>query len=136
LQMEHIHIAQPLNGIYGNETITGVPVTLAAIDSHDNVVPIGTVTTNGYYGTFSYVWTPPNEDTYTITASFAADDSYGSSSAATAISVGPAPAAPPVEQPQQEIPDYSMLFAGIIAAIVIAILIGVVNLVVHFRKHQ
>ena len=63
------------------------------------------------------------------------DDSYGSSSAATAISVGPPPAAP-IEQPQQEIPDYSRLFACIIAAVVIAILIGVVNLAVHLRKHQ
>ena len=134
LQMEHIHIAQPLNGIYGNETITGVPVTLTAIDSNGTVVDIGTTTTNGYYGTFSFVWTPPSEGTYTITASFAADDSYGSSSAATAVSVGPAPE--PITFPEQPTPaDYTMLFNGIIAAVIIAIAIGVVNLAVHFRKH-
>ena len=136
LQMEHIHIAQPIDGIYHNETITGVPVFLSAIDANGNVEDIGTTTTNGYYGTFSYVWTQKIEGKYTVTASFAADDSYGSSYAATAVSVGPAPAAPPVQEPQQAIPDYTMLFGGIIAAIVIAILIGVVNLAVHFRKHQ
>jgi hypothetical protein len=135
LQMEHLHIAQPLNGLYGNATITGVPVTLTAINSNGNVVDIDTITTNGYYGTFSYVWTPPNEGTYTVTASFAADDSYGSSSAATAISVGPAPVEPPAEEPQQPIPDYTMMFAGIIAAVVVAIIIGLVAIFLLLRKH-
>ncbi len=135
LQMEHIHIAQPLDGIYHNETITGVPVTLTAIDSAGSVISIGSTTTNGYYGTFSFVWTPPSEGTYTVTASFAADDSYGSSSAATAVMVGPAPEAPPV-QPGVVIPDYSMMFYGLIAAVAIAILIGVVNLVVYARKQK
>jgi len=87
LQMEHIHIAQPLDGIYHNETITGVPVTLTAIGSDGTVIDLGAVTTNGYYGTFSYAWTPPEEGTYEIIASFAADDSYGSSEASTYISV-------------------------------------------------
>ena len=135
LQMEHIHIAQPLDGIYHNETITGVPVTLTAIDSAGVVSTIGTTTTNGYYGTFSFAWTPPSEGTYTVTASFAADDSYGSSSAATSVTVGPAPTVTPPPA-QQEIPDYTMMFYGIIAAIVIAILIGVVNLVMYARKQK
>ena len=135
LQMEHIHIAQPIDGIYHNETITGVPVKLTAIGSDGSVIDIGTTTTNGYYGTFSFAWTPPSEGIYTITASFAADDSYGSSSAGTAISVGPAPE--PIAFPEQPTPaDYTMLFNGLIAAVVIAILIGVVNLAVHFRKRQ
>jgi hypothetical protein len=135
LQMEHIHIAQPLDGIYHNETITGVPVTITAIGSKGDFINIGQVTTNGYYGTFSKEWTPPNEDTYTIVASFAADDSYGSSDAATAVTVGPAPDAP-TEQPAVEIPDYTMLFFGMIAAIAVAIIVGVVNLVVYARKQK
>jgi hypothetical protein len=70
-----------------------------------------------------------------VTASFAADDSYGSSSAATAVSVGPAHPAP--EQPAEVVvPDYSMLLTGIVIAVIIAILIGVVNLVVYLRKRQ
>jgi hypothetical protein len=133
LQMEHLHIAQPLDGIWHNETIKGVPVSLDAIDSEGNVINIGSVTTNGYYGTFSYNWTPPKEDMFTITASFAADDSYGSSSAATAVAVGPAPQ-PPETTPQQQIPDYSMTLYGLTAAVIIAIAIGLVNLVVYLRK--
>ena len=74
----------PITGLWGNETITGVPVTLTAIGSDGSVTDIGTTTTNGYYGTFAYAWTPPKEGIYTIMASFAGDDSYGSSSAATA----------------------------------------------------
>ena len=99
-QMEYLHNALPIDGLWHNETITGVPVTLTAIGSDGTVIDLGTVTTNGYYGTFSKAWTPPNEDTYTITASFAADDSYGSSSAATAVTVGPAPS-------QMQFPEHS-----------------------------
>ena len=81
-------------GLWHNETITGVPVTLTAIGSDGTVIDIGTTTTNGYYGTFGKAWTPPKKDTYTIIATFAGDDSYGSSGAATAVTVGPAPATP------------------------------------------
>jgi hypothetical protein len=122
--MEHIHIAQPLDGIYHNETITGVPVSLNAIGSDGSVINIGTVTTNGYYGTFSKEWTPPKEDTYTIMASFEADDSYGSSDAATAITVGPA--AEPITIPEQQtvtLPPIELYFIGATAAIIIAIAI-------------
>ena len=77
LQMEYLHKQLPITGIFGNQTVIGVPVTLTAIGSDGSVTEIGTVTTNGYYGTFSKAWMPPKQDTYTITATFAADDSYG-----------------------------------------------------------
>jgi hypothetical protein len=93
--MAYLHWQWPINGFSHNETITGVPVTLTALDSNGNVLDIGAVTTNGYYGTFSCTWTPPNEGDYTIMASFAGDESYGSSGAATAIAVSQAPAASP-----------------------------------------
>ena len=32
----------------------GVPVTLTAIDANNKFIDIGSVTTNGYYGTFEY----------------------------------------------------------------------------------
>ena len=69
-------------------------MTLTALDSNGNSENIGTVTTDGYYGTFSMTWTPPIAGNYKIIASFAGDDSYGSSSAATTISVGAAAATP------------------------------------------
>ena len=78
-------------------------MTLTAIGSDGSVTDIGTVTTNGYYGTFGNAWTPPKEGVYTIMASFGGDDSYGSSSAATSVSVGPAPSVAPTTTAQTKI---------------------------------
>ncbi|MCZ2807757.1 MAG: PQQ-binding-like beta-propeller repeat protein [Candidatus Bathyarchaeota archaeon] len=126
-QMEYLHLQMPITGLWGDETITGVPVVLTAISEDFDVYDLGTVTTNGYYGTFSHAWTPPEEGVYTITASFNGDDSYGSSTAATAVSVGPAPAAPIEPEPEEE-PAYTAIDLAIIAAVVVAIVIGIVNL--------
>ena len=124
-QMEYLHNQYPIDGLYHNTTLTGVPVTLTAIGSDGNVIDIGTVTTNAYYGTFSKSWTPSKEDTYTITASFASDESYGSSSAATAIAVGPATAE--ITIPQQIIPpDYTtLILVGIVAVIIAVAIVGI-----------
>jgi hypothetical protein len=124
--MEHVHIQRDLPA-----NVTGVPVTLAAIDSNGNVVDIGTVTTNGYYGTFSYAWTPEIEGTYTVMASFAGDESYGSSSAATALTVGPAPASPtPTPEPPEAAPDNTPLYilAATIAIIIAVAIVGMLIL--------
>jgi hypothetical protein len=135
-QMEYLYMQHPIDGIWHNETITGVPVILTAIGSDGTVIDLGSVTTNGYYGTFSYAWTPPKAGTYTITATFAGDDSYGSSTAATSASVSPAPAAtltptPPAAQPT---PDYTAIFAVIIVAVIVAIIIGIANLLALRRR--
>jgi outer membrane protein assembly factor BamB len=133
LQMEYLHLQQPIGGIWQNESITGVPVSLSAYGSDGTVIDLGTVTTNGYYGTFSKAWTPPKQDTYTITATFAGDDSYGSSSAATALSVGPAPAT--IEpQPETVVPDYTMTIIGAAIAIIIAVAIAAIAAVLMLRK--
>ena len=126
-QMEYLHMQQPIAGIWNNATITGIPVTLTAIDSNNNAVIIGTVTTNGYYGTFAYTWSPPKEGAYTITASFSGDDSYGSSSAATGLSIGAAPSTPtPVPtQAAQALPPIELYFAASTIALIIAIAIAV-----------
>ena len=87
-QMEYLYMQYPIDGTYHNVTMTGVPVKLTAIGSDGTVINLGTATTNAYYGTYGLTWTPTKADTYTITASFDGSDSYGSSSAATSISVG------------------------------------------------
>ena len=130
-QMEYLHMQQPIDGMFHNMTITGVPVLLTAIKSDGGVVDLGTVTTNGYYGTFSYAWTPPNKSLYTVIAQFASDDSYGSSSAATAISVGSA-IETPTPTPQEQPVDNTALLYGILIAVIIAI---VLSLVAILRKH-
>jgi len=131
-QMEYIHLELPIDGIWHNETLTGVPVTLTAIGSDGSVIDLGQVTTNGYYGTFSKAWTPPKQDTYTIIASFAADASYGSSNAATAVTVGPAPAAYP-NPPEAATPiDYTWTIVGAAIAVIIALVIATLLII---RKH-
>jgi hypothetical protein len=104
-QMEYLHMQHPIDGIWHNETITGVPVTLTAIDEDGNYVDIGTTTTNGYYGTFAHAWTPSEEGIYKIIASFEGDDSYGSSGASTYVTVGPAAAAAVPIEPEPTEPE-------------------------------
>lgn len=124
LQMEYIHKQMPIAGIWGNETIVGVPVTLTALDSNGNVISIGTATTNGYYGTYSLEWTPPHEGVYQIMASFAGDDSYGSSQAATGLAVNAAPVVTPTPtQTPTANPPYEMYTLGTGIAVIIAIAI-------------
>jgi hypothetical protein len=122
--MEYLHMQMPIDGLWHNETITGVPVKLTAIAEDGSYIDIGTVVTDGYSGTFGVAWTPPKEGTYKIIASFEGDDSYGSSSATTWITVGPPP---PPEPETPEIPtptDYTPMFTALaIAIIVIAILV-------------
>ena len=125
-QMEHIHLQRALP-----DNMTGVQVTLTAIGSDSSVTAIGTTTTNGYYGTFNMPWTPAKQDTYQIIASFAGDASYGSSSAATGVTVGPEP----TQQPQVEPPvptDITPLYyavAGAAIAIIIAVALATVLII-------
>ncbi|MGD6808744.1 MAG: hypothetical protein ACQCN3_03510 [Candidatus Bathyarchaeia archaeon] len=124
-QMNYLHRQQPQNGITGTETITGVPVTLTAIDPNGNPQTIDTVTTNGYYGTFSCAWTPNMEGKWTIIASFAADDSYGSSSAATDIEVGAAPqSTEPTTSAQAVNPPYELYTVGTGLAVILVVVIA------------
>jgi len=126
--MEYLHMQKS----YPSD-VKGVPVTLTAIKSDGKVIDLGTVTTNGYYGTFSYAWTPPDEGTYTIIACFMGDDSYGSSAAATAITVGPAPAE--IEIPEYPTPtDYMPMLTALAIAVIIAIIIGIINLYALFKR--
>jgi hypothetical protein len=132
-QMEYLHMQFPVDGIWHNLTMTGVPVTLTAIDSTGNYVNIGKATTSGYYGTYEMAWVPPAEGTYKIIASFAGDDSYGSSAASTAVVVGPTPA--PIQFPEQIAPqDYTMTIAAGVIAIIFAVAIVGLLLFVTLRK--
>jgi hypothetical protein len=132
-QMEYLHRQMPKTGLWNNETIAGVPVTLTAIGSDGSVTNIGTVTSNGYYGSFSCPWTPTKQDTYTIVASFAGDDSYGSSGAAAGLTVGPAPAettsSNPIVTTQPLIATEGVYALSVVLAIAI-----IAVLVLAFRK--
>jgi len=131
IQMNYLHMQHPIDGLDHDITMTGVPVTLTAIDQNNNPVDIGTATTSAYYGTFEMAWTPPAEGTYKIIASFAGDESYGSSGASTAVSVGPAPETPEPTEPQV-IPDYTMTIVGM--GIAIMLVVAIVGVLLYRKK--
>jgi hypothetical protein len=121
LQMEYLHLQRPIDGIWGNETIEGVQVKLSAISDSGDYIDIGTTTTSGYYGTFGMAWTPNDEGTYEIVASFEGSEAYGSSSASTFVKVGPAPTASgSIETEESIISTELTIVIAILAAAIIA----------------
>jgi len=127
-QMDYLHMQLPIDGIYHDVQMTGVPVVLTAVDSNGNTQEIGTATTNAYYGNYELVWTPPIEGAYQIMASFMGDESYSSSGAATGITVSAAAEATPT--PTQQIQAlsagefYMAIIAATIAIIITIVLVG------------
>jgi hypothetical protein len=123
-QMEYLHWQMPIDGIYHNITIIGIPVMLTAIDPNGNAVTIGTVTSDGYTGAYGYAWNPDKVGQYTITATFAGDDSYGSSFATTYVSVGAAATTAPTASPVQEQAQapYELYIIGMGIAIIIVVI--------------
>ena len=119
--MEYLHMQKP---IPSEVTVTGVPVTLLAVDSGGNVINIGTATSD-VSGSYQMTWKPTAEGLYKVTATFAGDDSYGSSWSETGLSVGPAPTTPlPPETPI--IPDYTLTIIAGVIAVIIAVAIATV----------
>jgi len=142
LQMEYIHKQMPIAGIWSNETITGVPVSIDTVDPNGNFIHIGDVTSDGYSGTFGHMWTPEVPGTYTVMATFMGDESYGSSFAQTYLGVVEAPEPPPEygsdewpEYPEPEkAADYTPMFLAVIAAVVVVAILVVYD--IFFRKRQ
>jgi hypothetical protein len=88
----------------------------------------------GAEDTFAMPWTPPKQDTYTITASFAGDNSYGSSSAATAVSVGHALTTPTTPEIPTPVDTTMTIIAGVIAIIVAIAIVGLVIILVLRKR--
>jgi hypothetical protein len=72
----------------------GVPVKLTAIDPNGNSQTLGTVTSDAD-GTFAFMFNPPINGMYTITATFEGSQSYYGSHATTHIAVVSAAGATP-----------------------------------------
>jgi len=122
IYMEYLHMQKPIPSDF---TVTGVPVMLLAIDSDNNVIPIGE-TTSDMSGKFAYAWTPSDEGLYKITATFLGDDSYGSSWDETAVVVGPAPSAN-----GQIIPEEQALISTDVAIIIAVAAVAVIGAVAY-----
>jgi len=85
--MEYLVMQKPMP-----QNVKGVTVELYAIAEDGTTISLGSATTdplNG--GVFSYVWTPPKEGRYIITAVFGGSKSYWDSYASTAVGVTAAP---------------------------------------------
>jgi hypothetical protein len=126
-QMEYLHFQQPIGGLWGDVIIEGVPVMLTAMGEDGSYVDIGTVMTEGYSGTFGHAWTPTEEGTYKIIATFAGDASYGSSSATAWVTVGPeaSTGGPIIPEPEPEPTPLISTEVAIIAIVAVAAIIGV-----------
>ncbi len=121
--MDYLHMQQPIP-----IDVVGVPVSLDAVDPNGNYIHIATVTSDRS-GTFGFSWTPEIAGQYAITATFAGDDSYGSSWAQTYVSVVDAPAATPtpttstISMPPVETYSAISTIAIILAIAVVGLLI-------------
>ena len=93
--MEYMYMNKPIP-----TDAIGVEVTIDVVDSNGNYRNIGTVTSD-ISGMYSLVWEPDITGKYTIIATFAGSESYGSSFAETSIFVkeAPQPTAPPEATP-------------------------------------
>jgi hypothetical protein len=134
--MNYLHLQYPIDGIWHNETITGIPVVLSAIGEDGTYHEIGTTTTDGYYGTFAMAWTPPKQGTYKIMVDFAGDESYAASGAATSVTVGPKAETSNGnnDEPTTTTTDFTPLYYGVAAAAIAIILAVAIVGILLYRK--
>src|SRR4030067_3251650 len=107
-------------------TPEGVSVQVTALGSDGSAIDLGTATSDES-GQYAKAWTPSSEGLYKIYATFAGSESYWSSYAETALSVGPVHETDNT-QPPAAAPENTTLLYGILVAVVVAILIGLAAL--------
>jgi len=117
------------------KNVTGVEVSIDAIDPNGNYIHIGDATSDSN-GFFSYKWVPPADitGTYALTATFAGSKSYWSSFAETALILDEAsPSAPEQKPAEPSMADIYFLpaTAGLFVAILI---VGVLLAFLLLRK--
>lgn len=127
--MDYLYMQIPLPASY---TVTGVPVSIDAIDPNGNLVHIADATSD-VTGTYGYTWKPDLSGQYKVTATFAGDGSYGSSWAETYVSVVEAPTASPTPTTSALVnPPYEMYTLG--TGIAIIIVIAIVGLLILRKR--
>jgi len=136
--MDYLNMQMPIGGIYSNVTVTGVPITINAVDPTGKLVNIGTATSN-IAGTYHFTWTPTTAGTWQISAVFAGSNSYGWSSAETAAVVVNAPTPTvtptPTASPASQFATTTDLATWIIVAIVVIVIAIAIVGVMLLRKH-
>ena len=116
--MEYLHMQKPKPS-----NAKGVDLSIDVIDSNGNFRNIGTATSD-IAGKFSLVWQPDNPGAYTVMATFAGSESYGSSFDQTTFFVEEEvqPTSPPDPTPA---PPTETYIAGSTIAIIAAVAVGV-----------
>jgi hypothetical protein len=112
--------------------VTGVPVSIYAIDSNGNNRNIGETTSdaNGFY---SFQWTPDIPGKFTVIATFAGSESYWPSHAETAFAVDEAaPTLTPASTPQSVADTYFV--PAIVGLFVLIIVVAIVLALLMLRK--
>jgi outer membrane protein assembly factor BamB len=112
--------------------LTGVPVTIDAIDPNGNYVHIGD-TTSDATGVYALAYEPEVPGTYQVIATFPGSNAYGSSYATTYITVtdAPEPTSAPTEQPASMADLY--IIPATVGIIITIIVIGLV-IILALRK--
>jgi hypothetical protein len=116
--MEYLHMQKPIPA-----NAKGVDVSLDVIDANGNFRSIGTATSD-MSGVYSFVWQPDIPGQYTVIATFAGSESYGSSYAQTSFYCEEAPQPTPPPEPTPA-PMTDTYLAGSTIAIIAAIAIAV-----------
>ena len=121
--MEYVYQQKPYPA-----NVTGVEVTLDAVDPNGNFVHIGTATSDTS-GLFGYAWkTPDVPGKYTVIATFAGTNGYWPSYAETTMVISEAPpATPPPAYPQPIDNTWTIVGVGIAMIIAVAI-VGILML--------
>lgn len=127
--MEYVYEQQP----HPNNT-TGVTVTLTAIDPNNNLVTLGT-TTSDASGSYGLTWTPTIPGNYTISATFTGSNAYYGSYDVTHVFVGNAATPAPTSTPISQATTQSYVLSIGIATIIVIIIIGAVLALLLLRKH-
>jgi hypothetical protein len=114
-----------MNYVYNQKPVPasamGVDVTIDVIDANGNFRSIGTATSN-MAGKYSLVWEPEIPGEYTVIATFAGTNSYGSSYDQTTMYVEQAPEpTPPPEPTPEPLTDTYVLGMGAVAIISIVV---------------
>jgi hypothetical protein len=121
------------NGMPKPVNAAGVPVSIDAYDPNGNFVHIATVTSDTS-GTFSTVFTPDKAGPFRIVASFAGSNSYGSSSAETAMNTV-APTATATSTPiNNDAVMNSIMTYTLLAAVAIIIAVAIATVLILRKK--
>ena len=119
--MAYLHMQKPIPS-----DAKGVEVSIDVIDSNGNFRNIGTATSDTT-GTFGYMWEPDIPGQYTVIATFAGTESYGSSFAQTYMGVVDVPQPTPEPTPTPA-PMTDTYVVGTGIAVIAAVAIGVLLL--------